>query len=257
MSIVFGNIPQRSGTWSWLKPLLAKKSIALQYEDEAGVYTIYGYDPPEVLVCMIWKDQVPDTVALTYSQVQNDADKADFETNYEPNANKSVALRSPSLITYSVEVAQAGANNRDMLSIFNPSGSGKIIKIREAWATVPSSSGTTVIVPFEIRHATAVTTGTTQTPKPMDSADPSATAVVRVLPTGISDSAVPVWWTWTQQINTSQGSTDAMTHVIHDGMVTSALKPITLRPGHGMYIRQIANNTSTFRVGFFWTEEDE
>lgn len=256
--INFGGLPQRSGDWTWFKTLQVRKGLRVQYEEDATLYQIYGYDGPEVLLCTIWKGTVPPSVvAGGYSQAQNDSDKTEFETDYEPNANRAIASR-PSLVTYSVEVAQAGANNRDMLSIFNPSGSGKIVKIREAWATVPSSSGATVIIPFEIRHATAITTGTTQTAKPMDSADPASVAEVRVLPTGISDASAPVvWWTWLQQINTSQGSTDSMTHVIHDGMVTSELKPITLRPGHGLYIRQIATNTSTFRVGFFWTEEDE
>jgi hypothetical protein len=256
--INFGGLPQRSGDWTWFKTLQARKGFRVQYEEDAAAYQIYGYDGPEVLLCTIWKSTVPPSVvAGGYSQAQNDTDKTDFETDFEPNANRAIAFR-PQLVTYSVEVPQAGANNRDMISILNPSGSGKIVKIREAWATVPSSSGTTVIIPFEIRHATAITTGTTQTPKPMDSADPASVAEVRVLPTGISDASAPiVWWTWTQQINTSQGSTDAMTHTIHDGMVTSELKPITLRPGHGLYLRQIANNTSTFRVGFFWTEEDE
>ena len=248
---------QRSYSWTDWKTARSAKRGRHQYDDDGIVYTIWFYDGPEVHLCTIYKGTVPDgVIGGGYSQSQNDTDKTDFENNFQGSANK--ALASSQLVTYSVEVAQAGANNRDMISIFNPSGSGKIIRLREVWATVPSSSGTTVIVPFEIRHATAITTGTTQTPKPMDSSDAASVAVVRVLPTGISDSAAPVvWWTWLQQINTSQGSTDSMTHIIHDGMVTSELKPITLRPGHGLYIRQIANNTSTFRVGFFWTEEDE
>jgi hypothetical protein len=142
-----------------------------------------------------------------------------------------------------------------MLSIFNPAASGKIIKLREAWATVPTSTGATVIIPFEIRHATAIASGSTVASKPFDPADADAVAVVRQAPTAITDHAEPKWWTWVQQINTAQGSTDSMTHQVSDSLSTSELKPLTLREGNGAYLRQVASNTSTFRMGFIFTEE--
>ena len=157
--------------------------------------------------------------------------------------------------TYVAEAALAGANNKDMLSLMNPSGSGVVIRVYEVWATVPSSSGTTVIIPFEIRRATAVTTGTTLTAVPLDTTNPATQAVVRQAPTGISDATPVLLWTWLQQINTAQGSTDAMTHEIANFSGNSRCQPLTLREGEGIYIRQIATNTSTFRMGVLWTEE--
>jgi len=90
MTISFGQAPQRSGTWTWFKPLISSKTLKVQYEDEGSSYTIYGYDQPEVVTCTIWQGVVPQTVIDGgYSQAQNDADKADFEANYMPTANRS------------------------------------------------------------------------------------------------------------------------------------------------------------------------
>lgn len=157
--------------------------------------------------------------------------------------------------TYVAEVALAGANNKDMLSLMNPSGSGVVVRVYEVWATVPASSGATVIIPFEIRRATAVTTGSTLTAVPLDSTNPTAGAVLRQAPTGISDASPALLWTWVEQINTAQGSTDAMTHETANFSGNARTQPITLREGEGIYLRQIASNTSTFRMGVLWTEE--
>ena len=157
--------------------------------------------------------------------------------------------------TYVAEVALAGANNKDMIAIFNPVGSGKVVRVFEAWGVVPSSSGATVIIPFELRSATAVTTGTVATLKPLDSSNPAASAVVRSAPTGITDHAAPLYWTWVEQINTAQGGTENMSHTLHNGSAEDFTQPLVLREGEGLYLRQVANNTSTFRMGFLWTEE--
>lgn len=259
MSVNFGSTSQRSGNWAWFKPLITSKTLKVQYEEDSGTYFIYGYDLPEVCTCTIWTGAVPESVVASgYSQAQNDTDKADFESNYKPNANLSIGTTVSGVerATYIAETALAGANNKDMVSIFNPSGSGKIVRVFEVWAAVPSSSGATVIIPFEMRLATAITTGTTVTPAKYDSADGTAQAVVRTAPTGITDhTTTPKMYTWVEQINTAQGSTDAHSHVIHDGSLVDRTKPIVLREGEGLYLRQIATNTSTFRMGLYWTEE--
>jgi hypothetical protein len=90
-SITFGTMPQRANYWTWFKPLIAYKSIVVQYEEDANTYLVYGYDVPEVLSCTIWKGSLPSSViAGGYSQAQNDADKADFEANFKPYANRSI-----------------------------------------------------------------------------------------------------------------------------------------------------------------------
>lgn len=157
--------------------------------------------------------------------------------------------------TYVAEAALAGANNKDMLSILNPIGSGKVVKVWEVWATVTSASGATVIVPFEMRRATAVTAGTIATAGRYDSADPAPSAVVRSAPTSISDGTPALMWTWVEQINTAQGSTDSTTAEVSDAGGGAQTRGFTLREGEALYLRQIANNTSTFRMGVLWTEE--
>lgn len=108
--INFGETPQRSGTWSWFKPLIAQKSIKVQYEEDDATYLVYGYDHPEVLTCTLWKGTVPDSVVASgYSQAQNDSDKSAFETNFKPYANRSID-DIPSLIIAN-SIKNGGSSN--------------------------------------------------------------------------------------------------------------------------------------------------
>lgn len=69
------------------------KNLPMQYHDDGTEYTIFAIDADIGYVCTIWKDTVPDGVVNGgYSQVTNDADKLDFETNYKSNANKNAAV---------------------------------------------------------------------------------------------------------------------------------------------------------------------
>jgi len=108
--ISFPNMPQRSTSWTAFKPLISSKTIKVQYEEENNVYSIYGYDYPEVLLCVIWKGTVPDSVVTAgYSQATNDTDKTDFETNFKPYANRSID-DVPSLIIASSIKSSGSAN---------------------------------------------------------------------------------------------------------------------------------------------------
>ena len=94
--ITFGTMPQRSNTWTWFKSLVISKYCTMQMEQSVDMYTIYAYDGPEVMFCYIWTGEVPPSVLPTYSQAQNDADKADFQTNWLPSVNKSLIARDGS-----------------------------------------------------------------------------------------------------------------------------------------------------------------
>jgi hypothetical protein len=63
------------------------KSLGLQYEDEGTFYSLFAVDSPIVYASVIYKVTLPDFVSASYTQVQNDADKADFENNYKATAN--------------------------------------------------------------------------------------------------------------------------------------------------------------------------
>lgn len=92
MSIAFGSsYTVRQHSWSSWKAIQAEKALLTQYHDDGVLYTIYGYDGPEVHVCTIWKGGVPDgVISGGLSQAQNDNDKSDFEANYETSANRPV-----------------------------------------------------------------------------------------------------------------------------------------------------------------------
>lgn len=81
---------QKTYTWSNWKQILSSKDGIHQYEDDGRVYTVYFYDGPEVHLCTIWKNIVPQNISSSYSQEQNDADKEDFESNYLSTANKKL-----------------------------------------------------------------------------------------------------------------------------------------------------------------------
>jgi hypothetical protein len=89
--VTFGaNYTVRNSFWTGWKAFKESKSLLLQYDDDGQVYTIWGYDGPEVFTCTIYKGTVPDGVLSVYSQEQNDLDKSDFETNYKPTANRKL-----------------------------------------------------------------------------------------------------------------------------------------------------------------------
>lgn len=86
------NYTQRNYSWTDWKVIFAIKRFLHQYDDDGVMYTVWGYDGPEVHLCQIWKGTIPETVLLNGSitQEQNDLDKTDFEDNYKNNANKSI-----------------------------------------------------------------------------------------------------------------------------------------------------------------------
>lgn len=85
------SLTQRFYYWTEFKTFMSKKNFPLQFDQETDLYTIWGYDGQEVIVSTIWRGTVPEHVInqAGYSQVTNDADKTDFETNYKPSGNRT------------------------------------------------------------------------------------------------------------------------------------------------------------------------
>lgn len=81
---------RKSYFWTAFKAAATSKGLNIQYDDDGTVYTIYGYDGPDIHVCTIWQGVVPQALTdnATYTQAQNDSDKSDFTTSYQPTANK-------------------------------------------------------------------------------------------------------------------------------------------------------------------------
>jgi len=98
MSVTFGSgTTVTSYFWTELKPCLFTKNLLglMQYVEDASTYSVFAFDTSALaLVCTIWRGAVPDAVLATYSQAQNDADRADFEANYKASANAALIPRS-------------------------------------------------------------------------------------------------------------------------------------------------------------------
>lgn len=75
---------QRPVPWTTFKATLLDSGSPLRGDTSSSMaYLIWFYDTPEQVTCTIWRGTVPqDIVDGGYSQVQNDLDKTDFETNY-------------------------------------------------------------------------------------------------------------------------------------------------------------------------------
>src|SRR5512135_2328684 len=91
MPVTFNSSIVISSTWTNFKTLVTSKNLPAQYDDDGTVYTIFALDSNIVYNCTIWQGTVPDgVISGGYSQAQNDTDKSDFLTNYQPTANKRI-----------------------------------------------------------------------------------------------------------------------------------------------------------------------
>lgn len=80
--------------WAGMKAIVSGKQLSLQYNEDltSNTYFIFAVDVQIVYTLVIFKGNVP-TVSDT-TQIQNDADKADFETNYQSTANAPLETKS-------------------------------------------------------------------------------------------------------------------------------------------------------------------
>ncbi len=162
-----------------------------------------------------------------------------------------VSVTPDTKATYSAEASGVGAANRIHIAVFNPSGSGKVLRVYRCWILqdFTTNQGTTVNIAWEGRRCTGCSGGTSITPVKRDSARVDSAAMIAKAPT-ITDDAL--YRSWADQIN-SYGS--PFDHRI-DFPFGDVVEPIVLRPGQGFYMKQItATSTPTFRVGVEWTED--
>lgn len=93
--LISSNLTRRSYQWGTFKSISLIKNGLMQYENDGETYTIWFYDGPEIFICTIWLAIVPDVFSQNgYTQTQNDIDRNDFETNFLPNANKTITIRT-------------------------------------------------------------------------------------------------------------------------------------------------------------------
>lgn len=95
MLVLTPTFTHREYRWAEWKSIQLIKSFNYQFDQTADKYTVWGYDGPEVHLCIIYRSPVPQPVIDSgYSQEQNDTDKYDFESNYISNGNKAIDLQS-------------------------------------------------------------------------------------------------------------------------------------------------------------------
>lgn len=81
--------------WTTFKSFVQSKGLLIQYDasTDGNTYKIIAIDGVIVYSTDIWVTTIPNPDP-NYSQVQNDLDKTDFETNFKPFANKSLVPKS-------------------------------------------------------------------------------------------------------------------------------------------------------------------
>lgn len=85
---------QRGYRWTQWKAIKVTKGLVHQHDEDGDMYTVWGYDGPEAHICTIWKGALPESViASGYTQQQNNADKAEFESDYLSTSNATIALQ--------------------------------------------------------------------------------------------------------------------------------------------------------------------
>ena len=83
--------------WSSFKKAVQERGLQLQFKESDEGYSVWGYDGPELLSTLLYKNPAPpgtlgnDPVA---QQAIYDAERADFEANYKPYSNKAVVPRA-------------------------------------------------------------------------------------------------------------------------------------------------------------------
>lgn len=91
--------------WTEFKNAASARSLPIQFDEDNESYEIFIVDNPLVWMTRIYKGNVPGALQATYSQAQNDADKADWEANYQPTANAPLSERDPVTGTISLAIA--------------------------------------------------------------------------------------------------------------------------------------------------------
>lgn len=110
-----------SSFWTSFKSIaITSKQLLVQYDDsDPAVYTIFAFDDRVCYMCSIWKGSIPSTALNSgYTQVQNDLDKSDFETNYKVSSNQRIDPKTPyNTVRVSQEASTLLADKFDQSSL--------------------------------------------------------------------------------------------------------------------------------------------
>jgi hypothetical protein len=168
------------------------------------------------------------------------------------------AVAPPEFTTYYATAQVTGpsgggpsGSNKAMLSLLNPSGSGKVVRLYLVEYFPISSSGTDVYIDMQLRAITAHSGGSSLTPIKRDSADAAASAEVRSEPTSLTGGGTSDLLQQLVIQSNAPSMAEAARFKLGD-MFGS--KPIILHPAEGLVVHQVTSNGGDFCPGLVWTE---
>lgn len=166
----------------------------------------------------------------------------------------TTAARSPSIkgvFVFSIGnvVGIAAANN--YLTLFNPSGSGKILSFGSAFISSMAAGGTTVTDPMQGFRITAASGGTLQAASATAKFISSEPAPIGEIRTGTVTATLGAQlFNSPPAISATTGSTNV--HIIP---VPGGLQPFTLVEGEGIALRQATGDTDLrWNMSIVWAE---
>jgi hypothetical protein len=152
-----------------------------------------------------------------------------------------------------VAVGVTFASNKSMLTVFNGSGSGRVIRVKRIWQLNNQTSGVTgVITTMEVRRISASSGGTAVTPVKHDSNSEAMPAQVACA-TGPTDTltgdAALMRYMWSNDEPAASSLTSDETETIpafalvFDATGDTDLEPLVLRAGEGVCLRHTGSTT--------------
>lgn len=146
------------------------------------------------------------------------------------------------------------AATKHMLSLFNGSGSGVILRVYRIWCLNNQTSGVTgVFTTFEVRRSTAQSGGTSVTPIKMDTSSSSLPGTVLCAHGGTVTAASTDLFTkfgWSNDEPAASAATNdelesipSLMEVLGAGIGSSDLEPVVLREGYGITVYHPGSTT--------------
>jgi hypothetical protein len=145
-------------------------------------------------------------------------------------------------------------NGKHMLSVFNGSGSGRIIRVKRIWVLNNQTAGVTgVLTTFAIRRTSAQSAGTSITPTKHDTSSETAPAqclfATGATVTNTGDVELRRFMWSNDEPTASTGTSDEFECLVplvcvwDSATGDTAIEPITLREGQGCTVQHTGTST--------------
>lgn len=149
---------------------------------------------------------------------------------------------------YALADAVTCAQNKQVISVLNDTGSGKVVALKKLFIiNTQLSTVTGVALRSDVKRATAHSGGTVVTPASADSANPAIPAqiTVRTAATSVTESTLLFPLTYTNdEVGATQAFPSAQLMAGLNWFPEGAeVQEVRLREGEGLTIKQITNST--------------